>query len=142
MGASLSPLLKNIFMVSIETFAIHNFRLPPCFWGRFMDDVVCIWNQGLDSLDLSHKHLITLCFIALPYIPILREMLRRILRKHNNDTCFQSVRSIGSLRSSGKHLTRGNLVSRMFKILYSCGKFYIGTTHQQFIERFLSIATQ
>ena len=31
--------------------------LSPCFWGRFMDDVVCIWKNGLESLDLFHKHL-------------------------------------------------------------------------------------
>ena len=50
-------------------------------------------------------------FISLPYVPILEEMLKRILRKHNIDTCFQSVRSIGSFLNSGKDLTRGYLVS-------------------------------
>ena len=44
-------------MESIETSAIHSFRLSPCFWGRFMDVVVCIWKNGLESLDLFHKHL-------------------------------------------------------------------------------------
>ena len=57
MGASLSPLFPNLFMDSIETSAIHSFRVSPCFWSRFMGDVVCIWKRGLESLDLFHKHL-------------------------------------------------------------------------------------
>ena len=47
MAASLSPLLENLFMNSIETSDIHSFRLSHCFWGRFMDDVVYIWKHGL-----------------------------------------------------------------------------------------------
>ena len=57
MGASLFPLLANLFMKSIDISTIHSFRLSPCFWGRFMDDEVCIWKHGLESLDLFHKHL-------------------------------------------------------------------------------------
>ena len=57
MGASLSPLLANLFIDAIETSAINSFRISPCFWGRFMDDVVCVWKHGLDSLDLFCKHL-------------------------------------------------------------------------------------
>ena len=56
MGASLSTLLANLFIESIETSAIHSFRLSPCFSGRFMDDVVWIWKHDLESLDLFHKH--------------------------------------------------------------------------------------
>ena len=40
MGVSLSPLLENLFVDSIETSAITSFRLSPCFWGGFMDDMV------------------------------------------------------------------------------------------------------
>ena len=57
MGSSLSCLLANLFMESIETSAIQSFRLSHCFWGRFMDVVVCIWKHRLESLDLFHKHL-------------------------------------------------------------------------------------
>ena len=62
-------------------------------------------------------------FISLPYVPILGEMLRRILRKHNIDTCFRSVRSLDSFLNSGKDFSRGDLVSGVCKILCSCGKF-------------------
>ena len=76
-------------------------------------------------------------FISLPYVPTLGEMLKRILGKHNIDTCFQSVRPLGSFLNYGKDLTRGDLVSGVYKIPCSCGKFYIGRTHQQFSERFI-----
>ena len=48
MVVSLSPFTANLLMDSIETSAIHSFSLSPCFWGRFMDDVVCIWKHGLE----------------------------------------------------------------------------------------------
>ena len=67
----------------------------------------------------------------------LTKKLKRSLGKHNTDTCFQSVRPLGSFLNSGKDLTRGDLVSGVYKIPCSCGKFYIGRTHQQFIERFI-----
>ena len=57
MGASFSLLLANLFMESIQTPTIHSFRLSPSFTARFMDDMVCIWKHGLESLDLFHKHL-------------------------------------------------------------------------------------
>ena len=64
-------------------------------------------------------------------------MLKRILGKHNIDTCFQSVRPLDSFLNSGKDLARGDLISGVYKIPCSCGKFYIGRTHQQFAERFI-----
>jgi hypothetical protein len=76
-------------------------------------------------------------FILLPYVPGLGEKLSRILRKFNIDTCFQSLRPMGSFFSSGKDLTRGNLVNGVYKIPCFCWKFYIGRTHQQFFLRFI-----
>ena len=84
-----------------------------------------------------HRIKLTKSFISLPYVPSLGEMLKRILGKHNIDTCFQSVRPLSSFLNSGKDLTRGDLVSEVYKIPCSCGKFYIGRTHQQFTERFI-----
>ena len=70
-------------------------------------------------------------FLSLPYVSILGEMLKRFLRKHRIDTCFQAVRPLGSFLNSGKDSNRGDLVSGVYKILCSCGKFYIVRTHQQ-----------
>ena len=64
-------------------------------------------------------------------------MLKQTLCKHNIHTCFQSVRPLGSFLYSGKDLTQGDLVSGMYKIPCSCGKFCICRTHQQFIDGFI-----
>ena len=89
------------------------------FWGRCLKRI------------LRRHDIDTLLSIFLIYL--LGEMLKRILRKHNIDTCFQSMRPFGSFLISGRDLTRGDLVSGVHKIPCSCGKFYIGRTHQQFI---------
>jgi hypothetical protein len=89
-------------------------------------------SQSLD-LDVSKS------FISLPYVPGLGEKLSRVLRNFVIYTCFQPLRPMGSFFSSGKDLTRGNLVSGVYKIPCSCGKFYIGRTHQQFVERFIEL---
>ena len=47
------------------------------------------------------------------------------------------MRPLGSFLNSGKDLTWGYLVSGVYKISCSCGKFYIGRTHQQYTERFI-----
>ena len=39
--------------------------------------------------------------------------------------------------NSGKDITRNILSSGVYSIPCSCGKFYIGRTHQQFVERFI-----
>ena len=70
-------------------------------------------------------------------MPTLGEMFKRILGKHNIDTCFQLVRPLGSFLNSGKYLSRGHLVSGVYKIPCSGGKFYIVRAHQKFIERFI-----
>ena len=63
------------------------------------------------------------------YFALLGKMLSWILRKRNVDTCFQSVRPLDSFLNCGKALTRGDLVFGVCKIPCSCGKFYIGRTH-------------
>ena len=60
MGASLSPILTNIFLDSIEMSSIQCFRLSFCLWGRFVDDVLCF---GL----LDHLFLVSLLFVSLPF---------------------------------------------------------------------------
>ena len=47
------------------------------------------------------------------------------------------MRPLGGFLNSGKDLTRGDLVSEVYKIPCSCGNFYISRTEQQFIEIFI-----
>jgi len=76
-------------------------------------------------------------FTSLPYVPILGEMLKRILCKHNIDPSFQSVRPKSSFLNFEKNLTQGDLDSGVDKIACFRGKFYIGRSDQQFLERFI-----
>ena len=60
---------------------------------------------------------------------------------HNIDICFQSVRPIGSFLSRGKGLTRGNLVSEVYKIPCSCGKFILVELTNNLLKDLVSIVT-
>ena len=84
-----------------------------------------------------HSIRLTETFHFLPFVPTLGEMFKRIFGKHNTDTCFRLVRPLGTFLNSGKYLTRGHLVSGVYKIPCSCGKFYIVRAHQKVIERFI-----
>ena len=44
MGAPLSSLLANIFVENLENWALDSHFLNHVFWGRFMDDLISVWN--------------------------------------------------------------------------------------------------
>ena len=50
MGAPLSPLLANCFVENIETIALDSYFLKHKFWGRYMDDIISVWNYGVEEL--------------------------------------------------------------------------------------------
>ena len=50
MGAPLSPLLANCFVENIETIALDSYFLKHKFWGRYMDDIISVWNYGKEEL--------------------------------------------------------------------------------------------
>ena len=80
-------------------------------------------------------------FISLPYVPILWEMLR-ILRKHNIDACFQSVRPLGSFLNSRKDLTWGDLLVGWIKFLILVESFILVELTNNLLKDLLSITTQ
>ena len=57
MGAPLSPLLANCFVKNIETIALDSYFLKHKFWGRCMDDIISIWNYGVEKLKSFLEHL-------------------------------------------------------------------------------------
>jgi len=57
MGGPLSPLLANIYVEYIENLAIDTYFLKPKFWGRYMDDVLVIWNYGESQIEGFLEHL-------------------------------------------------------------------------------------
>ena len=57
MGGPLSPLLANIYVEYVENLAIDTYFLNPKFWGRYMDDVLVIWNYGESQIEGFLEHL-------------------------------------------------------------------------------------
>ena len=57
MGGPLSPLLANIYVEYVETLAIDTYFLNPKFWGRYMDDVLAICNNGQSQIEGFLEHL-------------------------------------------------------------------------------------
>lgn len=51
--AKFAPSLANLFMVKWEEEVIYAYRRPEVFfWGRYLDDILLLWNDTLDSLHL------------------------------------------------------------------------------------------
>ena len=50
MGAPLSPLLANCFVEDIETIELDSYFLKHKFGGRYMDDIISVWNYGVEEL--------------------------------------------------------------------------------------------
>ena len=57
MGAPLSGLLANIYVERIENWALNSYLLKHMFWGRYMDDVISLWNYGGHELRGFFDHL-------------------------------------------------------------------------------------
>ena len=56
MGGPLSPLLANIYVEYVENLAIDTYFLKSKFWGRYMDDVLVIWNYGESQIEGFLEH--------------------------------------------------------------------------------------
>ena len=50
MGAPLSLLLANCFVENIETTALDSHFLKYKFLGRYKDDIISVWNYGVEEL--------------------------------------------------------------------------------------------
>ena len=57
MGGPLSPLLANIYVEYVENLAINTYFLKPNFWGRYMDDILVIWNYWESQIEGFLEHL-------------------------------------------------------------------------------------
>ena len=61
--------------------------------------------------------------------------LKKFKKKHNFSISFKPEEKVENFFSSGKDKTDPILGSDAYRIPCSCGKFYIGRTHQQLGER-------
>ena len=46
MGAPLSRLMEKIYVENLENWALNSYFLNHVFLGRYMDDVISLWNYG------------------------------------------------------------------------------------------------
>ena len=125
-GSSFQNLFTGGFRFYIVLFEGHfiSNSNPTKFIDKIIKNRQIKHNNRVIWVSQSSELNIPKSFISFPYVPILREILKQILHKHNTDACFQSGRPLGSFLNSGKDLIRGDLVSGVHKIPCYCGKFY------------------
>jgi len=69
---------------------------------------------------------------------VIKTKVLNFWTKHTISTCFKSIlRLLSIFLDSGKDITRKRLARRLYSTHCFCGKFYVGRTHQQFVERFI-----
>ena len=56
-GSSLSPIISNLFMESLEERAIESSPQKPSIWLRYVDDTFVVWPHGRENLQEFHQHL-------------------------------------------------------------------------------------
>ena len=58
MGTKCAPPLANLFLATLEERALGTWKGPaPTAWLRFLDDVLMLWNGGLEQLERFLSHL-------------------------------------------------------------------------------------
>ena len=58
MGTKCAPPFANLFMASLKERALGTWKGPvPTAWLRFLDDVLMLWNGGLEQLERFLSHL-------------------------------------------------------------------------------------
>ncbi len=59
MGTRLAPNYANLFMADFEESHVYNYKKPPLWWKRFIDDIFCIFQGTEDELHEFINHLNT-----------------------------------------------------------------------------------
>ena len=49
-GTKFAPNYPNIFMKGLEESLFKKLKVKPYIWLRYLDDIFCIWAEGLDKL--------------------------------------------------------------------------------------------
>ena len=56
-GTKFAPPYANLFMAGLEKHIFENSGYHPYLWLRFLDDIFCIWTDGLEKLQEFFKFL-------------------------------------------------------------------------------------
>ena len=49
-GTKFAPPYANLFMAGLETNIFSDTNVQPLLWLRYLDDIFCIWTDGLEKL--------------------------------------------------------------------------------------------
>ena len=49
MGSPLACILANLFMEFFEAELVSLFPYKPVFWKRYVDDIICVWGEDIES---------------------------------------------------------------------------------------------
>ena len=49
-GTKFAPPYANIFMAGLEEEIFKNPKFKPFLWLRYLDDIFCLWTEGVDKL--------------------------------------------------------------------------------------------
>jgi len=57
MDTRVAPSFANLFMNHFEEKFVYAYKHQPLIWLRFIDDIFCIWTNGVDTLMEFINHL-------------------------------------------------------------------------------------
>ena len=49
-GTKFAPPYANLFMAGLENKIFSDTNVQPLLWLRYLDDIFCIWTDGLEKL--------------------------------------------------------------------------------------------
>jgi hypothetical protein len=147
MGAPLSGLLANIYVEHIENWALDSYFLKHVFWGRYMDDVISLWNYGenelkgfLDHLNTYDRNLqFTLEIEIANKIPFLDVLVIRSFDKLNFTIYRKPTQNNRYLHFKSNHppqVKRAVVISLVDRALNICSDSHI-TAELNFIKDIL-----
>ena len=56
-GTKFAPSFANLFMAGLEKKIFENTNFKPLLWLRYLDDIFCIWTEGLERLQEFYQYL-------------------------------------------------------------------------------------
>ena len=147
MGAPLSGLLANIYVEHLENWALNSYFLKHVYWGRYMDDVISLWNYGenelrgfLDHLNTYDRNLqFTLEIENANKLPFLDVLIIRSIDKLDFTIYRKPTQNNRYLHFKSNHppqVKRGVVTSLVDRALNICSESYI-TDELNFIRDIL-----
>ena len=56
-GTKFAPTYANLFIAGLEKKIFENTNFKPLLWLRYLDDIFCIWTEGIERLQEFYQYL-------------------------------------------------------------------------------------